>query len=468
MKVFVTAVLSVLAFGIVALAPVSDGRAQPLSNLQAGLEESAVQGRTIYRLEQGARTIVYGGIVVPQGVTLDLNDGELIAILGSEDIAGVRLLTGSTLKNGTVSVVSKGKPGSQAGIHAAVLIGALYGENPSATIRSKFDSPSDWAVKNVTLSSDKVESAAALQVVGGAHRGFIERVSIPDSERLAAGIMLDWGTVGPIFSSDIKQSSMAYRAGLAYTTHPYDITIRDIRIGRLSRPLARGGSFGLRLSGVRDVDVDNVVIGSVTEAGIYHTAGDLGFEFARPSDGSRAHLGIRIAHVDVLRADGAYMFRSDSFADNIARAVANGYRPMRDPIATTDMQITDMMGAAGGGQSNFGLRIDHQRGGRFSNITARGFRRGFYIDEQAYDIRFRNLVSVDSVEAAMSVGHPYRPPSGIVIEGVRATGAARLAQTILIGRSDHTDLRSASATEVRIARSARNTSVPPGLRTIVE
>ena len=46
----------------------------------------------------------------------------------------MRLRNRAHVRNGTISVVSSGTPGDQAGIHAPVLIGALYGDSPSTAI----------------------------------------------------------------------------------------------------------------------------------------------------------------------------------------------------------------------------------------------------------------------------------------------------------------------------------------------
>ena len=54
-------------------------------------------------------------------------------------------------------------------------------------------------------------------------------------------------------------------------------------------------------------------------------------------------------------------------------------RSKLDPIYPTDILFERIEGNGG---SNFGIRVDHQRGGRIVDCVARGYRRGFYIDEQ--------------------------------------------------------------------------------------
>lgn len=438
---------------------VSSASAQD-QDLQAELTTLAHAGGGTYRLPAGARVSVGEGVVVPSHVTLDLNGGELVTILTRADAAGVRLMSDATLRNGTVTVVSRGSPGTQSGAHAPVLVGALMGDNAAVDRVSPLESPSGWVVSGVTVRSDKrvavgdgiVAGSAGIQVMGGAHNGLIENIVVPDSDILLGGVMLDWNTVGPILSADVSGSAAAYRRGAGYTTHPHDIVIRNIRVGRLTRPsIAATGSFGVRLSGVHDVTVSGVTVESITEAGVFHTAGDLGYEFARPADRARAHRGIRIDGVSVTAAEGGYLLRSDTYADNIARAAEQGYRPMLPPIATTDMIVSNVSGAAGRKVGD-GFRLDHQRGGRFSNIEARGFRRGIYVDEQVYDVTIENPVAIDSREAGVDVGHPYRPPANVRIVRPRALGAGA-ASEMRIGRSDGV-LVSAATGRVRIDSSA--------------
>ena len=430
---------------------VSPGHAQAV-DVQAELAALARSGGGTYRLAPGARVTVHEGVVVPRGVTFDLNGGELVAILTEPNAAGVRLMSDAGLRNGTVSVVSRGSPGSQPGAHAPVLIGALLGENPSVDRLSPFESPSGWVVSGVTVRSDKrvamgngvAGGAAGIQVMGGAHDGLIEHIAVPDSAILWGAVLLDWGMVGPISSSDVPGSAVSFRHGAAYTTHPHNIIIRDIRVGRLSRPsISESGSFGVRLSGVHDITVSGVTVTSVTEAGLFHTAGDLGYEFARPTDRMRAHLGIRIDDVTIAATEGGYMVRSNTYADNVARAAANGYRPRLDPIAFTDMTVSNVRGAAGRMVGD-GLRLDHQRGGRFSGIEARGFRKGFFIDEQVYDVTIENPLALDSREVAMVIEHPYRPPANVRLISPRAVGGTGAAKRMRIGRSDNVRVSGAS------------------------
>lgn len=456
--------LPALGAAAIALAAVTSFSPAQAQDIQAELTQLSQSGGGTYRLEPGARVTVREGLVVPSTVTFDLNGGEIVAVLTRGDVAGVRLLSNATLRNGTVTVVSRGSPGTQAGSHAAVLIGALLGDNPSVDRISPFESPSGWVVSGVTVRSDKrlpvgdgiVAGAAGIQVMGGAHAGLIENITVPDSDILSGAVMLDWGTVGPISSADVPASAAAYRRGEAFTTHPHDIVIRGIRVDRLTRPsILETGSFGVRVSGAHDVSISDVSVGLITEAGFYHTAGDLGYEFARPADRARAHLGIELSRLRVAQVDGGYLVRSDSYADNVGRAAAAGYRPALQVIGQTDILISDVRGAAGPRRPGYGVRVNHQRGGRLADISASGFRRAFYVDEQVYDLALIRPVAIDSVEAAISVEHPYRPPARITVSNPQVSGAGANALALIVGRSDDVHLTGAGEADIRASEQAR-------------
>jgi hypothetical protein len=288
---------------------------------------------------------------------------------------------------------------------------------------------------------------------------------------MLGGVFMDWAMVGPIASAnDMNINKEAFLAGAAYTTHPHNIKVRNVRIGRMTRKLtAAGGSFGVRLSGVYDVDVSGVVIKAVTEAGFYHTAGDLGFEYAPQSVKPNACRGIRISDIEVLDASEGYLSWTNSWADNVGRAADRGYRPMLDPIHTTDLLLQNVRGAERSHSgANYGIRVDHQRGGSFVDCAVHGYRRGFYIDEQVYGVTLVRPVSSGNAEHGISVEHPSRPPRNIRILNAVAKGNGRnphgaLASGILIGRSENVELVGGQAPTdaaqkrgVWITRDARN------------
>jgi hypothetical protein len=430
------------------------------ASLSTRMQDAARAGGGVVRLEPNQRLVVNDGVVLPRGVTLDLAGGELVAVLRSTNAAGVRMLSGSAIRNGTVSVISRGTPGEQSGAHAAILVGALYSENASPARMSPFAAPSSWRISRVSLRSDKRSGAAGIQIMGGANRGLIENVTVLDSDRMVGGIMLDWGTVGPVSSADVRGTAAAFARGQGWTTHPHDIDIRGVKIGRLTRSAGSGGgSVAVRLSGVHDVRVSGVVVEEVTQAGVIHHAGDLGYEFARAADAPRAHQGIVVENIDIRRT-AQYVVWSDSHADNVARAANEGYRPRLAPIAATDIAFRQISGnASPRSGAQYGIRVNHQRGGSFSDVRVSGFDFGFFIDEQVYSLDIVRPDADESRKAAYSIGHPSRPPQGIRVSNPRASGSSDESNLVYIGNSADVRVVGAKALRSRIARSARRAKV---------
>jgi hypothetical protein len=469
-----TRVTAASAFGIR-----SDGHTDESGALQAAIDQMSRSGGGELTLRAGAVTIARNAPVVLDNVSLDLNGGTLLLPLSETNATGVRLRSGSTVRNGTIVVRSTGRPSLQGAAHAPVVVGPLYGEGGTPDRPSPDEGVGGWTVRDLVLFSDKNADAgggagigaAAISIMGGAHDGLIENIQVLDSPYMLGGVFMDWAVVGPIASAnDMNINKKAFLAGAAYTTHPHNIKVRNVRIGRMTRKLtAAGGSFGVRLSGVYDIDVSGVVIEAATEAGFYHTAGDLGFEYAPQSVKPNACRGIRISDMEVLDASEGYLSWTNSWADNVGRAVDRGYRPMLDPIHTTDLLLQNVRGAArSNSDANYGIRVDHQRGGSFVDCAAHGYRRGFYIDEQVYEVTLVRPVSSGSAEHGISVEHPSRPPRNIRILNAVAKGNGRnprgaLASGILIGRSENVELvggqapiDAAQKRGVWITRDARN------------
>lgn len=440
----------------------SDGRTDEGEALQAAIDRIAQAGGGELVLRSGGTTLARAGPVVRDNVSLNLNGGTLLLDLSETNATGVRLRSGATLRGGVVSVRSSGRPSLQGAAHAPVVVGPLYGEGGTPESPSPDEGVSGWTIRDLVLTSDKNAEigdgnrigAAAIQIMGGAHRGLIENIRVPDSDVMLGGVHMDWAMVGPISSGAIPASAAAFRQGRAYTTHPHDIVVRNIRIGRLMRALGpQGGSFGVRLAGVYNISVSDVAIEAVTGIAFCHHAGDLGFEFAPADVKPMACRGIRFLRGSVRDAATAYLIWTDSNADNVSREVAQGYRPMLDPIHLTDILFDHIEGRGDGGpRANYGIRVDHQRGGRIVDCTARGYRRGFYVDEQVDGLTLVRPVALDSVEDGISVEHPSRPPRNVVVENAVTRGNGRSG--VRVGRSDNVRVEGGEG-PVRITRDAR-------------
>jgi hypothetical protein len=471
----------------------SDGLRDESRALQAAIDSLSQAGGGELVLRSDAVTMATVGPLVREKVSLDLNGGTLLLRLSETNSTGVRLRSGATVRNGTIVVRSSGRPSLQGAVHAPVMVGPLYGEGGTPSQPSPDEGIGGWTIRDLALVSDKNADAgggtgigaAAISIMGGSHDGLIENIRVLDSPYMLGGIFMDWAMVGPIASAnDMNANKGAFLARAAYTTHPHNIAVRNVRIGRMTRPLtSAGGSFGVRLSGVYNVDVSDVIIQAATEAGYYHTAGDLGFEYAPEAIKPMACQGIKISDMEVIDASVGYLTWTNSWADNVGRAVDKGYRPIIDPIHPTDMLLQNIRGAErSGSDANYGFRVDHQRGGSFVDCAAHGYRRGFYVDEQVDGVTLVRPISSNSAEHGISVEHPSRPPRNIRILNPVARGNGRNprgspAGGILVGRSEnveivggHTPLDAVQKRGVWITRDARNarTTGVPGTSVVKE
>lgn len=355
------------------------------ANLQALIDGINAAGGGVAHVN-GTDLTLTAGIIVKDDVTLDLGGATLTFNLSAANDFGVRLRNRAHVRNGTINVVSTGSPGSQAGIHAPLLIGALYGDSPSIASISPDEGVTGWSATNLALSTNR-DGKVAIQVIGGACNGLIENINVPDSSTVAGCVHLDWGTVGAINSGNIAASRTAFDAGTAYTTHPHNIIVRNIRGGALTK--AKGGvdvgSFGVRLSGVYNVRVENVRIKSVTYAGVKVTAGDCGFEFAPAAVKPLRMKGIVIDGVAFESTNDGNLVSVDSYADNVA--AAGGYTPLIDPLHETDMLVQHVTGKGSGGAAAVaGLDVRQIRGGRFEDIDVSGYAHGGLVDERVFGV----------------------------------------------------------------------------------
>ncbi len=113
----------------------------------------------------------------------------------------------------------------------------------------RFSKVSHWSINDITI--DQPFEAAAIQLMSEACHGTILNVTVLDSSKALLGIGMDWGSVGPITSEDQRIADMRrlWEQGQIYSTHPHDILIENLRVGRLTRNLD-GNDAGVRLLGL--------------------------------------------------------------------------------------------------------------------------------------------------------------------------------------------------------------------------
>jgi hypothetical protein len=360
-------------------------------------DTTAIQAAIDYATSIGGQTVACGGltykttgpIIVKDDVKLDLQGGKILSVLSGSNDYGVRLRNRSEVCNGEIEVQSSGSPGSQAGIHAPLVIGPFYGDGGTVASPSVDEGVASWTARNLKLWTNR-DGKVCIQVTGGANNGLIENIEAPSSSTLAGVVHLDWGFVGTINSANVTASRTNFDAGTAYTTHPNNVLIRNIKAGALTRTKSGvdTGSHLVRLSGVYNISVANVVATQCTYAAVRVTAGDLGFEFALAAVKPMGMRGIRWNGVSVQNTTDSWLVYCDSYADNVAAAVGGGYLPLIDPLMETDMVVDQVTGKGSGGASvTPGLYVIQIRGAKFTNINATGYSYGCLVDELVYNVK---------------------------------------------------------------------------------
>ena len=373
-------IVSVKDFGAL-----GDGTTNDYQAIQNAIDYLVSVGGGKLTCENGKTYAMTTAPQIKNNVEVDMCGATWNMTLGSGNAYGVRIGTSSGVENGTINVISTGTPGNQGIFHAAISIGEAYGEGTIAN-PGYYQFASNWFVRNMTLHTTR-NNTPVLQGLGGLSNGIIENITIPDSVT-CSGIHFDWGTVGPVSAANIPATRIAYDAGQCYTTHPNNITIRNINVGNLSFPLSAPdiGTRAVRLSACHGITVENVTVAGTTYAAYNHIGGDLGYEFAQPSVRPFACRGNSVRNFQANNSGqfGAYI---DSYADNVAAAVSGGYSPLFNTIMQADITI-DQFTTVGLGLNSVedGIRLEFVNGVFVKDANCYNHNYGMYIDQKAQNI----------------------------------------------------------------------------------
>lgn len=342
-------------------------------------------------------------LLVPDGVELDLNGGTLVLDLRSNGY-GVRLANHATIRNGTIRVVHSEQKGSQGCWHSAISVGAAYGDGGTPEKPGHFTRVSHWTVDGVTI--DQQVEACCIQLMSEACYGKIRNVTILDSSKALLGIGMDWGSVGPIMTADdqIPRMKELWNQKQIYSTHPHDIVIENIRIGRLTRN-QDANDAGIRCSACHRVSIKNVEIQEAACA-IAIWGGDLGYEFAPDDQYAVAHTGYHIENVTIHKAQRFGLVLNGS-SDNVFRAQRDlGYRPRRDPLKPgITGPVIKNVNLNGGEMANAqGLYAVAVSNAKFDFVRFAGFKIGVHAEDAVSGMHFRNTEFTNVSEKAKIQG----------------------------------------------------------------
>lgn len=382
----------VTTFGV---AVVGDGAADDRAAIQASIDALSALGGGLLFCSPGKtyRVVLNAGVtdiglIMKPGVTLMVNRAT-INMECTGNTCGIRFRDDSNVIGpGTVAVtVSASLGGAQTLYHAPFAIGELVGVCTSVAL-GNYTNVTRWSIRNLTITSVRT-NGYKIAGIGSPNNGVIEDITFPDDSTSVGCINFDWGTVGVINSAPASMAAnlTAFNAGTAYTTHPNNIDIHRIKIGNMTN----AASVPIRLSGVHAIRIDKFQILSCTSCGVFHTGGDLGYEFADNNLQRSRHTGIVISNGTILNATTGNAIYCDAYADNVAAAITSfAYTPRINAINETDIVFENIRSIGNiASTAARGVWSIFMEGGTFRNCTMIGHLTGFHIDQSTKRVRIQ-------------------------------------------------------------------------------
>ena len=314
------------------LGAVGDGAADDRAAVQAAidLQNTRGGGRVIGGVGKTYRVVITtsvtdDGLIVKPDVTLQFANIELEC---TGTVYGIRVMSNAKVLDNIIATTISATPGSSAPWHAPIGVGAAYGDVTSVGAVGDFINASGWEISGNIVSTVR-SGGTMICGIGGVNHGKVNNNTLVGNALSAVAIGFDWGSVGDVASGDVPGTRTRYDASQCYTVHPNNIEIGFNKIGSLT---LASGAHAVRLSGCHTINVhDNeceAVVGPVGggTAAFFHTAGDLGYEFAIDYDARRRALKGTIFERNRIWSSGlSISYYCDAYADNIALAQVNSF-----------------------------------------------------------------------------------------------------------------------------------------------
>ncbi len=355
-------------------------------------------------------------LLVPRDVHLDLSDSTLLLDLRSNSY-GIRLSSNSAIRNGTIRIVRSEGKGSQGIWHSAVCVGDAYDDGGTPVHPGPFSAVSGWAIENLTI--DQPVDACAIQLMSEAHHGVIRDIRILDSDKALLGIGMDWGSVGPIATPDpeIPRMRRLWEEGKIYSTHPHDILVEKIRVGRLGRNVDPNDA-GVRCSACHNITIRDVQVESAA-TGVALWGGDCGYEYAPDRHRDLAHSGYLIDGL-VIRKAMQFGIVLNGSADNVYRSrLKHGYDALRDPVHPglnrPVIRNSVLRGAATSGTQ--GMYVAAATRVALENVDISGFEKGLHVEDWVHGMTFQK-VRIAGNKKNLAIEGTVEPPVALSLEGI--------------------------------------------------
>ena len=263
---------------------------------------------------------------------LNLNQST-IKFTGSGDTKNLDVRSNGYVHNGTIENAGSGVV-SNGSYQTPIIIGDYGAGTGYNNIR----------IEDLTIKTNLADGNGVF-VAGNSFNVKMDNIIFPDSAYLGRGVLVHWGgATNPA----------------AGTTHPYNISIKNIRLGNLSYALGSATS-PILLSGVFNVSVENIFINSITSGyALYIYPGDYGDKYADAS--YRLMTGISVKNLYAKSTPvGLYATTKDSSGD------------IEILPASIDIEKMVINCSDGTNASNYGVSLSNITGMKISRSDIYGF-----------------------------------------------------------------------------------------------
>lgn len=401
---------------------IGDGVADDMAGLQGIIDLASANGggrvvltggRT-YRCVSSA-AVTDQGLILKPNVTLDMNRAT-VNLECTGNVYGIRPQNDSHIVGpGTVAVTVSASLGSAQDIyHAPIALGAAYGEVTSVGALGPYINAVRWSIRGIRITNVRPDGYK-IAGLGGMSHGVIEDIEFPSDSTSIGCVNLDWGTVGNIQSGNIPATRILFDAGTAYTVHPNNIDIRRLKIGVMSNPT----SCPIRLSGVHAIRIDGFEIQRSNYCSVFHTGGDLSYEFA--------NVDVRVRHCGIVIKNGMIASTGltgngiicDAYGDNLNTAIVGGYSPRVSAIATTDILFENIRAITGdfSATAGVGAIMGFMTGGTIRNCTLIGHKNGINVGNNVTRLLIEGGEINSCNQEGIYIGAGSVPPEEIRVEG---------------------------------------------------
>jgi hypothetical protein len=347
---------------------------------QAAIDAAFAAGGGTVILKNGATYRLTDGPIIKENVKLNLNGAtvNLNFPTGSE-FYGFQLRDYTAIYNGTINVNEDGPPTSlNKDLHCPVVVGRTGG------VLAGY---SNWRVSDliITTNRDGILGGRGVLIQSASNNGIIENLVFPDSAYLGSAVQISWA--GPGGNPP------------ATSQHPYNISVRNIKIGNMTKASVIGDVAAIDLVGVYNVTVDNVSVD--------HWEGDSVVQ-VRPGG-----FGTVVAPAEIK----PLLFKNTIVQNVVAKSCKNfcvlvngrANDAVGTPVCEMPVILQNIKGVGPNTASSYGVRVLHVRNVIIDNCEMEKFEIGCYIEENTRRITIREGRYFNNTNYGVVVAHSTIP-----------------------------------------------------------